>query len=388
MRPSPLRALTLLVAALLVVAFEPAAGLPTASAKELSTQEPYDLVAEYAEIFGVSYEAATSQLAWESAIGELEAVLEETRVSTFAGVFIDHEPSYRVVVLDTQPLHWADVSTLLPSDLEKYTEFQVVTRSLTELLANLDAIRSAEATTPFDIRVNVPDNQVELFVASRRTFETFLRAHEIALPESVVVVDVPTLASPSVDIYGGLNGVPDCTSGFSVNGPSGSRGVTFAAHCPDGLSVSGVALTLMGSAYYGSHDEQWHTKSGHTYPNWIKVISGHRDITAKLSRTNQVIGGAVCKWGRSAGYACGTIVSKTVAPGYIPNAAATTMQGHPYPEWPDMCSGGDSGGPVFIGNTAYGTITGCAGSNNHDDVMYIASNYIESGLGVTIRTSP
>lgn len=79
-------------------------------------------------------------------------------------------------------------------------------------------------------------------------------------------------------------------------------------------------------------------------------------------------------------------MSRHEAPSYIPNAAATTIQASN--PGTDLSSGGDSGGPVFYNSSAYGVITGSAGFVVLDDVLFIASNYVESGLGVTILTAP
>lgn len=69
------------------------------------------------------------------------------------------------------------------------------------------------------------------------------------------------------------------------------------------------------------------------------------------------------------------------------NASATTILARN--TGTDLASGGDSGGPVYYGSAAWGLISGCA-YNFLDcfDVLFIASNYVESGLGVAIMTSP
>jgi hypothetical protein len=45
---------------------------------------------------------------------------------------------------------------------------------------------------------------------------------------------------------------------------------------------------------------------------------------------------------------------------------------------------GDSGGPVFLSESAYGTIS-CVNSTT---VIYGAVDWLEGGLGVTILTTP
>ncbi len=58
--------------------------------------------------------------------------------------------------------------------------------------------------------------------------------------------------------------------------------------------------------------------------------------------------------------------------------------------WDVLADDGDSGGPGFFVNTAYGTMTSkiTPGTNGvGTDVVYMAVNYVESGLGVTVMTS-
>lgn len=50
----------------------------------------------------------------------------------------------------------------------------------------------------------------------------------------------------------------------------------------------------------------------------------------------------------------------------------------------DMASGGDSGGPIFSSNGAWGMVAGSVGSNNIDQVIYVAINYVEAGLSVRV----
>jgi len=73
-------------------------------------------------------------------------------------------------------------------------------------------------------------------------------------------------------------------------------------------------------------------------------------------------------------------------PGYVPSADPTFIELHH--DGVDLASGGDSGGPYFYGGTAFGTLSGAAGANNIDDGIFMAANYIVSGLGVSIMTSP
>jgi hypothetical protein len=48
-----------------------------------------------------------------------------------------------------------------------------------------------------------------------------------------------------------------------------------------------------------------------------------------------------------------------------------------------LVNGGDSGAPVFKNNTAYGIVHG---EYDYVQLIFVASNYVESGIGVTILT--
>jgi len=49
---------------------------------------------------------------------------------------------------------------------------------------------------------------------------------------------------------------------------------------------------------------------------------------------------------------------------------------------------GDSGGPVFKESSAYGIISCVNSGASGRDLIYVAVDYVESGLGVTVLTTP
>jgi hypothetical protein len=93
----------------------------------------------------------------------------------------------------------------------------------------------------------------------------------------------------------------------------------------------------------------------------------------------------VCKNGKTTGYTCGNISSTTYSPSYVTNAAATFIRVHESSNG-NLSEGGDSGGPWFLVNTAYGTHSGSPGANPND-ALYMAINYVSS-LGVSVLTAP
>jgi hypothetical protein len=85
-------------------------------------------------------------------------------------------------------------------------------------------------------------------------------------------------------------------------------------------------------------------------------------------------------------YGCGSLVTKSFLPSWVPNGQATFMQVHQAST--DLCTPGDSGGPVFVNNTAYGIVEGWSGpqDGSNSDLIYTAIDYPESWLGVTVLT--
>lgn len=91
----------------------------------------------------------------------------------------------------------------------------------------------------------------------------------------------------------------------------------------------------------------------------------------------------VCKRGKQTGFGCGYIINKNHKPscdadGYC--YTSTFIRVHR--DGVNLSSGGDSGGPWFSGNTAYGVMRGSLG----DDATYMAVNYV-SFLGLTVLTN-
>lgn len=185
-----------------------------------------------------------------------------------------------------------------------------------------------------------------------------------------------------------------CTSGFSVK--QGwifiTKGITTAGHCSDTQSFSGTNLPFQSENWAGSYDIQWHTAPGYTLMNKIKVGIGFtRDITATKSRSSQSVGGYVCKYGTTTDYACGYISDKNFNPQTQQNNEPTFIRVKNTAGWNVLADSGDSGGPWFINNDAYGTMKAkiTPGTNGiGTDAVYMAVDYVESGLGVSVMTSP
>lgn len=122
--------------------------------------------------------------------------------------------------------------------------------------------------------------------------------------------------------------------------------------------------------------------------NIIKWYPGStRPITGTVSRSSQAIGEFVCKYGMTTGYGCGYIQTKDYDPG-SPNNQPTYIRVANTAGYDNLANYGDSGGPWFVSNNAYGTMTHKIepGTNGvGSDGIYMAVDYM-SGIGVSVIT--
>lgn len=328
--------------------------------------------AAYAATFGVSAQEGARRLQLQEAVDALNARLTAEQGATFAGLSIEHAPSFHVVARFTRKGE-ETIRPYLSPELAQVVRVEPARFTLQQLERRLEASyhRVRENGIPAAGAVDVRANRAEVHVLAGRS----AAARAVLATGEAAVVEVAHLPKEEINMYGGLN-VSGCTSGFTVRNSAGTRGISTAGHCGNSQSLGGYALTLRGEAYSGSYDIQWHNASGHTYPNTIKVGGGTRAITATRSRTSQTVGSQVCKQGMTTGYTCGTIATIS----YCASGACTWVQVSG--NGTNLSEGGDSGGPWFSGNTAYGSHTYGMGN----DSAYMPINYV-SGISVTVATS-
>lgn len=350
-------------------------------------------IAAYAQAYGVSAQEALRRLHIQEAAGVLNARLSEDEVATFAGLYIAHTPRMRVVARFTH-----DAERTLARHVGKGTLADVAQAQGAEVpLARLVAAQTAAyesvraSGVPVSGSINLEDNRAEIYVEAKnvsRASETVAAAVSTNLAaERVKVVTVAQLPKDEANLYGGLEivgGGAVSTTGFTVRRDSDGRmGVTAAGHAPN----SGTVRTTSGSvattfeaerAPSGPYDIQWHSASGHNLTNSVQdnTNGATRPITSIRLRANQVVGSSVCKYGRTTGYTCGTINTTSLCN----NGSCTYVRVSGGSV--NLSEGGDSGGPWFFGNTAFGTH--CIGMGN--DAGYMPVDYINQGLGVSVHT--
>lgn len=354
----------------------------------------------YAARFGVSAKEAKRRFALQAAAGNLDAQLSAKESATFAGLWLEHTPTFKVIVQFTGAAKPNIATYTQNKELAAIVEIRTAKVSLVDLeKAQAKAFSSFSGTgIRIEAGINVQKNHVELYTLAQDRPSMAAKMDTTQMPAFVDLVTVPSLSQPVSEWFGGLtirgaNG--KCTTGFSVKNTSGVKGVITAGHCDntmfDTFTGTGLPLIFKGEKYGGNYEVQWHTLAGYTPVNkiqWWKGSSSTRVITAATGRSNQAINAYVCKYGITTYYSCGFIADKNYLLTYpdqwkppVPFTATfiRVTSGNTNP----LATEGDSGGPWYIGNTAYGiTLSGF-----NTNAVYMAINYV-SGLNVSVLTAP
>jgi hypothetical protein len=95
------------------------------------------------------------------------------------------------------------------------------------------------------------------------------------------------------------------------------------------------------------------------------------------------VGGDVCHFGKTTGFKCGEIVSKSFDPDGSGSGYNATFIRVSAPN----TSGGDSGGPWFLSNSAYGTHRSTVTIGGTEYRVFMAQNYM-AALNLVVKINP
>ncbi len=343
--------------------------------------------ADYAQRFGVDIAVAVRRLQLQGVVGDLDATLRDKEADLFGGLWIEHEPRFRVVVRLTDPAAANRIRPLLGrSALVDLIEIQPARFTMAELEDRQIAAHHQATAMGFavDSDINVFENRVELSVVEEAQLRSTLASMRLPLPEGVVIVGVTGLVEFEQAALNGGASLSTCTAGFTVRRFNGELGISTAAHCGNVQRFLGVALPFRAEDQSGNQDVQWHSACDlFDVSNQFNSGIGLRAVTGTRHRNNQAIGSLVWKFGRTTGRTFGTIQSRSLRPSSVTSPAATFVRVDGGAT--DLSRGGDSGGPWFVENLAYGTHLGSI-SADPNDAVYMPINYISS-LGVSVLTA-
>jgi len=156
----------------------------------------------YAADQGIDLDEAVRRLKLQGALGGLGAELATKERDTFAGLWIQHSPEFRIVVQFTR-----DGEETIRQYIENVPFADIVeVRTASVTLAELEAAQAAALVAvgdlgiPVESGLNVFENRVELYVTDRARFYAALREANIQLPDHAVVITVDELSTPEADI--------------------------------------------------------------------------------------------------------------------------------------------------------------------------------------------
>ena len=296
-------------------------------------------------------------------IGKLDRQLMVKEADTYAGLWIQHDPQYKVIARFTQNGQQTIKPYIKGRSLEALVEVRPAEATLDELEVALDKLggRMSSLEVPTQSGIDVIRNRAYVNVENKSRLATALQRRDERLPEQAAVVEVDELLKPSANIFAGVNlrtlNSPDCTSGFSVrNTYSGATGTTTAAHCEDRIFRKGQRLPVVTGDLSGPYDFQWHVTPGFVDRPWARDKGGVRTIRGVGGRFYPALGARVCHYGQGGNipeFRCGIVRDRSFG-GLrdVPYATNTYIKVVNYNQ--DIEDIGDSGGPWYKGRIALG----------------------------------
>lgn len=363
-------------------------GKPGDDSEEMLLQQ----AKSYASDYRVSTDEAVRRLRLQPSLEDTLADLEDEMRDRFAGAWIEHEPRFRAVVRLTG--RTKDVPKRAQSIVRESTvpiEFvtgagatlEQLESKLQSALPRLQARHQKLSGAEIDVRTG----EVVLFLEETEVTEDAMRREAAELLQVPMRIEASDAPVGDGHTRGGAH-LSSCTSGFVVRHPtSGTKGFITAGHCGNDqtyFEYGGVSYstTFVDEIRDADQDVQWHTTSHIELPEfYASSTTVHRPLQAKKNRSSQSVGGYVCHRGKTTGYSCGNIESKTFQPTYTNACPGVTCAS----VWIRVegsslkCFPGDSGGPWFLVYTAYGIYKGQSSSGTSASgcnwAFYMAANY-------------
>ena len=362
---------------------------------------------EYARMFDVPLSEALRRLEAQEASVPLIDRLAEAYRERLAGIVIEHRPIYQIVIVVTGSPSPDTQISLAPYDVPVILR----TGALATRAATLAAIEQHQA----DIRAALPSppgmgahpRTGRLLVVARAGDldgdDDRLATAERLAAIAGVPVEVRTWgdfdANLAVEAGGRVVGStpPDtrqfvCTAGFVVTDGT-QTALSTAAHCPDELGFIGpdkerTPLTMIGAWGARYQDVQIHA-AGMPLDPIFRADSDMRPrpLVTWRNRASTRAGDVVCHRGERTGYSCAVVqIVDYAPPGDLcagPCPATWVAVGGP------NCKGGDSGGPVFLGTTAFGLVKGESATSGMCRLYYyMSTDYLPPGWSLLHAAAP
>jgi len=250
-------------------------------------RNPLQVIAEiYSKHYGVTMDKALHRLKLQDSFPGLSTALENNEQSTFGGLWIQHEPEYKIVVAFTSSGETTidKYSQYMLDDVKPYIETRIVKKPLVELSEDQEKLKASldELGIKSESRIDIVNNcvSVDIVKTDEDKFNDAKQNNSLVIPDGLEINLVDGLPVLTSEIYGGLPlwwpaeggqmGVG--TSGFSVKNAAGTiKGIATAGHLGSGSFYYGnYSLVFQGGINGGPYDVQWRTCPGLTVTNKIQ----------------------------------------------------------------------------------------------------------------------
>ena len=340
------------------------------SSSVLSTSEIQDLQ-HMADRDGITLEQATSLYGWHNDFAAMVQDVREAAPDTLAKVkigeiafsegipseaqtiidaFSDDNPNVSVTLIANKGYTESEMQTTLEAihfTLRKDADVQeVITRfdrDADKIVSEIMLADSAADSTITRLQ-GVAEGKISSSLSSRLSVEVSKSAYE-GSPEDLDLSSTKHRGGESLphstDEF--------CTTGFVVSNGS-DTGVTTAGHCPDTLTDDNVNIAIQGSDYEGYYgDVQWHVGS---QPTPSEFYAGSNATTEIWVRTPDGVGipmvdMQLCKNGHTTHKTCDNVMEIDTC--HFEHCKTIIMDNR-------KANYGDSGGPVYSFDTAYGFV--------------------------------
>lgn len=355
-----------------------------------------------AESRGINLGEAMKAVQAQDGIGDEIQKLQQEYSGRIAGTYMVYEPEFKLVVrLKGQAPVNRRLLKLADGDVP--VEFETGAAATAEELVeayqrNLAAIRTLFPTLQ-GLGTDERTGEVTVVVQATGSASETVRGKKDDLfkllghPVRIEVVERPF---QDLDVRGGskitASSGAQCTSGFTVKNSSGVTAMTTASHCegmntyynPNGTTIG---LTFVTEVRDADQDVEIHT-SGYVERAEFYADSATtaRVLTGRRLRSSTSAGNQVCHRGTATGYSCGYVQLTNFTPTYAGacgSVACAAVWVLVDGDATTKCYNGDSGGPVFASQTAFGLLKGGdtsgTGAGQCNYFIYMSTDFLPSG---------
>lgn len=347
---------------------------------------------------GITVEEAVARYGWQDDFVAVAGKLRDAHPDTYAGAVISGDGTGAWVAFKGEaPAEAAELAAAVPAPVKvipgrAYSEEELRQTLKTTHFSILDRPDVANSAGEYDIETGVVTIEAEpaqplADPEAKERFRAALQPMRVAGSAVRVEVKVADKVESGTEAYirgGGYlnktNGAAWCTTAFTVKQGS-TRGVSTAAHCGESKlrylnhGTSSYTTISRKRRHSGGHgDVGWFTRGGYTA---ARTFYYNRGKTRYVDDTRWAVQGvAISNFGRTTGYKGSPKVHRiNVCYGDFCDMVA--MDKH-------YTQGGDSGGPWFRGNTAYGIHSGWVSLGGKKRSTFSEVRYLPQALDISV----